>query len=82
MFYDKKIVAYQPRFDLVLHKQRSFICMYRVHLRGHIQKIRQETPPKIQFRNFWWYSLKPEVEIKKSSPPEINFCLIGITSVY
>ena len=31
----------------------------------------QGTPLKIKFPNFWWYPLKPEVEISNPSPTEM-----------
>ena len=40
--------------------------------RGCIRKILQGTPPEIKFRNFWCYQLEPEVELEKSSLPEMK----------
>ena len=35
-------------------------------------KPRNDPPPEIKFRNFWCYQLKPEVELEKSSLPEMK----------
>ena len=34
--------------------------------------VLQGTPPEFKFRNFWWYQLKPEVELERFSLPEVE----------